>query len=245
MTTTLSTVPAGVMDASYVRDRLTRTHLSFRLRARAQVVVRATWAHGLRGPLKLLDVGAAEGRTLLEMVKSYGVGEYVGVEYSEEIRKLHPPLPSNVRLLAGDAHALPDELERDHFDAVSMLALLEHLPDPMKALAEARRVLRPGGLIVATCPNPMWDAVAGRLGLVRDEHHMQRIDRKRLAELIAEAGFEVLSARPFMWAPVAILPYLRLRVPPGLALGVDGIVGRIPLVRGLCVNAFVVGRRPE
>jgi SAM-dependent methyltransferase len=235
---------SGVMGAGYAESRARKAHLAFRLRVRARVVVDAVRRHGGEGPIRLLEVGAAEGRTLLEMARSLGEGEYVGIEYDDGLRSMHPEFPRNVRLIFGDAMALPDGLEEASFDAVSMLALLEHLPDPAIALAEAWRVLKPEGLLVATCPNPSWDEFAGRVGMVHDTCHVEQIDLHRLSDLIRQCGLEILEARRFMWAPVALLPYVRVPVPPRLALAIDRKIGCIPLIRSLCVNACVVGRRP-
>jgi ubiquinone/menaquinone biosynthesis C-methylase UbiE len=240
---TIASRPAGVMSATYARDRAAKAHLAFRLRVRSQVVARAIRRFGPRAPVRLLEVGAAEGRTLLEMAALIGEGEYTGVEYDDALRAAHPELGHNVRLLRGDAMSLPDELGDGRFDAVSLLAILEHLPDPLAALREARRVLRQGGLVVATCPNPVWDAAASRLGLLDDGHHVERINLPRLRGLIESTGFEVVEARRFMWAPIAVLPYLRIPVRPRLALTIDNVISHMPLVRELCVNAYVVARR--
>jgi SAM-dependent methyltransferase len=180
---------------------------------------------------------------LLEMAKSLGDGEYVGIEYDDGLRSMHPELPSNVRLIFGDAMALPSELGEASFDVVSMLALLEHVQDPLIALAEAWRVLKPGGLLVATCPNPLWDEIAGRLGMVDGAHHVEQIDLRRLSDLIDQCGFEIFEARRFMWAPVAVLPYVHIPVSPGGSLRIDRVVARMPLLRKLCTNAYVVARR--
>jgi hypothetical protein len=106
-------------------------------------------------------------------------------------------------------------------------------------------MLRPGGLVVVTCPNPLWDALAGRLGLVSDSHHVEQIGLARLRELVSSAGFEVVTSYRFMWAPISFLPYVRIPVPPRLALGVDKVFHSIPLLRHLCVNGCVVGRRHD
>lgn len=59
-----------------------------------------------------------------------------------------------VTFVCGDATALPFEDER--FDAVTMFDLIEHVPDDAAAMAEARRVLRPGGLLLVSTPHTRW-----------------------------------------------------------------------------------------
>ncbi len=233
------------MDASYALGRKTKPHLLFRLRSRAEVVVRAVRRYRAGGSLRLLEIGAAEGRTLVEMASAIGVGEYIGIEYDDGLRQAHAPLPPNVKLIRGDAMSLPSECGQASFDVVSMLAVLEHLSDSSAAMAEAFRILKPGGLLVATCPNPFWDAVAHRLRLVDESVHVQDISLAGLRELATSNGFETLAARGFMWAPLAALPYLGIPVSPKFALDLDGLVDRLPWLRKLCVNAYLVARRPE
>jgi len=50
----------------------------------------------------------------------------------------------------------------EQFDVVAMYQVLEHIDDPPKALAECRRVLRPGGRLVVVGPNLESPAVAAR-----------------------------------------------------------------------------------
>lgn len=236
-------LPAGVMDESYAAARRSKPQHQFRLRSRAAVVAQSVLRFHGDGPVRLLEIGAADGRVLLELAGTLPYRELVGVEYSVGLREAAPPLPRCVRLIAGDATALPLELGPGSFDVVSALAVLEHLDEPTAALREAHRVLRPGGLLIATCPSPFWDALAGRAGLENPSHHVTAIDLCDLTNLFETTGFRVLEARGFMWLPVAVLPYLGIRASPKPALAIDRIVSRIPLLRQLCVNAFVVGRR--
>ncbi len=240
---TITSKPLGVMDAGYARDRAVRPHLAFRFRTRAEVVVQAVRRYGDTTYVRLLDIGAAEGRTLSEMATSIGPGEYVGIEYDDALRAAHRALPSDVRIIVGDALSLPQELADGTFDVVSMLAVLEHLSDPSTALCEAHRMLRAGGLLIATCPDPFWDRVAERCRLASAAHHVTRIDLPRLRELVESVGLVVLEAHRFMWAPIALLPYVKVPVSPRAALTTDAFVDKVPVLRRLCVNAYVIARR--
>jgi GT2 family glycosyltransferase/SAM-dependent methyltransferase len=59
-----------------------------------------------------------------------------------------------VTFICGDATALP--FESASFDAVTMFDLIEHVPDDQQAIAEALRVLKPGGYLLLSTPNEHW-----------------------------------------------------------------------------------------
>lgn len=240
-------VPAGVMDASYARGRREAPHLTWRYRVRAYEAVEAFRELATpRRDARVLDLGAAEGLTLLEIRTLLGgEGEYHGVELSDALLAEAPPLPSGVRLVKGDIAAVPAELQAGSYQLATALAVLEHLPDPGACVREAYRMLEPGGVFVATCPNPMWDEIAGALRMVAEEHHEQHLNGPGMVKLLEAAGFEAVTFRPFMWAPVGVIPYAKVPVPLGLAHRIDGIVRRLPLSRFTFVNQLVFGRKPR
>lgn len=59
-----------------------------------------------------------------------------------------------VKFVCGDATALP--FGDGSFDAVTMFDVLEHIPDHHQAIAEVKRVLRPGGVLLVSTPNEHW-----------------------------------------------------------------------------------------
>ena len=113
---------------------------------------------GLRAGEALLDIGAGRGE--LVVAAAARGARAVGVEYSTTAVELsrqtlaaHGDPPGALVILA-DARALP--LPDSDFDVVTMLDVIEHLTPGEQAhvLAQARRVLRPGGrLHVHTAPN--------------------------------------------------------------------------------------------
>jgi ubiquinone/menaquinone biosynthesis C-methylase UbiE len=94
------------------------------------------------GLTPVLDVGCGEG----ELARHLPDGAWVGVDSSQAMLA-RAPEPH----VLGDATALP--FPAGSFGSVALLYVLYHLPDPRVALAEARRVLRHGGLVAVAAPS--------------------------------------------------------------------------------------------
>ena len=106
----------------------------------------------------LVDIGTGRGE--LPVVAARAGVTAVGIEYSEAAVELAQAtatlsgVGALARTVLADARALP--LDDGHADAATMLDVVEHLtPSELdRALAEAHRVLRPGGrLLIHTMPN--------------------------------------------------------------------------------------------
>lgn len=238
-------IPKGVLDKTYAIGRQKKPEFIFRYKVRARIVANAAKRYlEIAKPLHILDFGSAEGLTLLELNALLPSGTYVGVEYSDELLQCTPELPSNIRLVKGDVMNLPESIRDKSYDLVSALALLEHLSSPSKAIQEALRILRPGGLFVATCPHPFWDTVSTHLGLLQGEGHEVKMNKGRMISMVGEAGMEVLAYEPFMWAPIGILPYLMIPLSPSFSLKLDRILRGARVFNFLFVNQCLIARKP-
>jgi len=91
---------------------------------------------------RVLDLGCGVGALLPHLHKAAPRALIVGLDRTEAMMALGP---RSFPLLVGDAAELP--FADGSFDAVVMAFMLFHLPRPTAGLAEARRVLRPGGSI--------------------------------------------------------------------------------------------------
>lgn len=104
----------------------------------------------------LLDLGTGAGR-MLEILAPLAA-RAVGVDQSPQMlsvarARLERSGLRNAQLRQGDIYALP--LELDYYDLVVMHQVLHYLDDPLRAIREAARALRPGGrlLIVDFAPH--------------------------------------------------------------------------------------------
>jgi len=110
----------------------------------------------LRPGQDLLDVGCGPGTITVDLARRVGTGRVVGLDNAEEVIDIarasalttvgDGPLP-NLQFIVGDVSAL--DVPDASFDVVHAHQVLQHLPDPVGALAEMGRVCRPGGLVAA------------------------------------------------------------------------------------------------
>ncbi len=119
-----------------------------------------------------------------------------------------------VGVLRGDATALP--FPDDCFDAVVTSEVLEHIPDDTGALAELRRVLRPGGVLAITVPSWLPEQVNWMLS--DDYHapaavggHVRIYSATELKAKLRAAGLDVAGTHhahalhsPYWWLKCAV-----------------------------------------
>lgn len=159
----------------------------------------------------VLDVGCGDGR-FLAALRARGATSVTGLETD--------PVAANLarRRTGGPVLEAPLEdadLPDASFDLVSLLHVLEHVPDPRATLLAARRVLRPSsGALFLALPNAasLEAAVFGRAWYHLDlPRHLWGWGPRTLTRLLEETGFEVQAIRffPFLFAPQSVRNVLR------------------------------------
>jgi len=106
----------------------------------------------LRVGQSLLDIGCGPGTITTDLAMMVAPGQVVGLDASPEVvaqAEAHAAGLglASLRFEVGDLFALG--YDDASFDVVHAHQVLQHLVDPVAALVELRRVLRPGGLLAA------------------------------------------------------------------------------------------------
>jgi MPBQ/MSBQ methyltransferase len=110
--------------------------------------------------LKTLDVGAGTGFSSEGIVRHVDAANLTLLDQSPHqlSRARRKPVLQGADIVEGDAEDLP--FPTDHFDRWVSCGSIEYWPDPQAAMAEAYRVLKPGGVAVLVGPLPPERRVA-------------------------------------------------------------------------------------
>ncbi len=194
-------------------------------------------AMGMYGQGRLLDLGCG-----LQEHRQLATGRYLGLEVDRVRYAACPPQ------VWGSGLQLP--FGEGAFGTVLCAQVLEHVPEPGQLMAEASRVLRPGGHLVLTAPH-IW-------GIHEEPHDYFRFTGFGLAHLARRAGLEPVEVGPlagywvtagarfcyylqhFERGPFALLVRLGFAWVQLAALVLD----RLHLVEGDAWNFMLVARKP-
>lgn len=137
------------------------------------------------------------------------------------------------RFLRAEVRRLP--FQDNAFNAVTLLAVIEHVPEHDDAIQEISRVLKPGGLLLVTTPNPLYGlpmAIAGRIGLKYREGYDNSVSITKLERLASQNGFYVEESLGFLAAPI-----------PSFLERFEESLGRHRFARKILLNQFVKARK--
>lgn len=131
-------------------DRYTHGHHESVLRSHTWRTVENSAAYlvpHLRTGASVLDVGCGPGTITADLAARVAPGRVVGVDRSAEVieRAAADHAASGATFRVADLMDLP--FDDDTFDVVHAHQVLQHVPDPVGALVEMRRVCRVGGVV--------------------------------------------------------------------------------------------------
>jgi ubiquinone/menaquinone biosynthesis C-methylase UbiE len=157
-----------------------------------------------------LDVGTGPG-TLAGLIGPH-VTRSVGTDVTPEMLDLCMSRTHGVDCIRADAHRLP--FEEEAFTLVTCGSVFHHLEDPVQAVTEAARVLRPGGrfllIDMAGPEHPARRQARDEVERARDYTHVGILAPSQVQAMLDGAGFDlreeerqVEDRRDDDWARVA------------------------------------------
>ncbi|PNZ72672.1 demethylmenaquinone methyltransferase [Mammaliicoccus stepanovicii] len=170
---------------------------------------------------KALDVCCGTADWTIQLSHAVGpYGEVMGIDFSEnmlEVGHKKTENMANIHLIHGDAMALP--FEDNEFDYVTIGFGLRNVPDYKHVLSELKRVVKPGGMVVCletsqpTLPvfkqlysfyfkniMPLFGKLFAKS--LQEYNWLQESaqnfpDKKKLAQMFAEVGYERIKVKTF------------------------------------------------
>jgi SAM-dependent methyltransferase len=202
--------------------------------------------------LRICELGCGTGGNLAAIADQHDV---IGVECSPHALEYARRRLGN-RVIAG---SLPNEVQlpANTFDVVLLTDVLEHIEDDAASAQTALRLVRPGGIVVATVPAYQW------LYSPRDahHHHFRRYSKRHFRDLwrTSDAQIELLSHyNTLLFPPAAVvrlaskvvrnaskcgdltIPYVGLNRALSLLMRCEAhFLGRLPMPFGLSLVAVV------
>ena len=155
----------------------------------------------LNAGMDLLDVGCGPASITADLAERVAPGRVVALDAAagalEAARKTlrERGLSEQVEVTSGDVMALP--FEDASFDVVHAHQVLQHLADPVGALAEMRRVTRPGGIVAVR------DAVYSAMTWFPEPAGMEQWRSVYMATARANGGEPNAGSRLLSWARAA------------------------------------------
>jgi SAM-dependent methyltransferase len=164
----------------------------------------------LTGPAVIIDVGCGDGSALAAAAGHNPAHRFAGIDWSRDALRRARDRGLTVVRASVAAPGLP--VADGAADVVIMSELIEHLVDPDGAIAEIRRVLRPGGSLLLSTPNlaawynrgllavgiqPVFSEVSLQGVFGRPGHvvagHLRLFTRRALTGFLAASGFRCVS----------------------------------------------------
>lgn len=165
-----------------------------------------SWSGVQASDARMLDYGCGDGKYFQHLLETgLSLNNIHGIEVSQLRIDRCRALGWNHAVRVENGASLP--YERDYFDVVNMMEVIEHIPGTAAsaALQEIHRVLRPTGVLIVSTPNypikrfyDLYDAVALQhwKRLRDDPTHVSFYNHARLTRLLTRY-FARIEERPF------------------------------------------------
>jgi 2-polyprenyl-3-methyl-5-hydroxy-6-metoxy-1,4-benzoquinol methylase len=201
--------------------------------------------YGKKGA-RLLEVGCGLGHLVGQLEDSF---ETYGLDVNDWALEKAKDVAPRSDLRVGSAEELP--YDDGQFGVVIIKHVVEHLPDPEKAIVELGRVLAPGGILILATPNlgSLLKPWKGERWIgYQDPTHISLKEPQEWLTLIQNAGFkfERVFADGFWDVPyIPLVPPMLQKLFFGSLGGFQAITGFVFLPMRWGESIMVIARKQE
>ena len=196
----------GIMKKEYHDKRKKRLDLSYRLKRRTfevKKIIKKNFDKSIISKLNCLDIGTADGLMLSRLNNYFKFKKAIGIDMCDDLIKTNTD--KNIKLEIGSAEKLT--FKSNSFDIIMGCAVIEHINHPNKMLKECYRVLKKGGVLIITTPNPIHDVIATKIGYFEEDNHIETLNLKKLHKIFRLNQFKLIYSKYFMLFPFLKLPF--------------------------------------
>jgi len=195
----------------------------------------------------LRNEGAASSGRLLDIGCGYGVFLSLLKHTGWKLEGLEPGSVSVAfarRELGLEVHewVLNDNtLPRESFDVVTMLAVIEHVNDPLATIKKIAELIRPGGYLLLTTPSIKQQVLSRGIGNYYKFVHTYYFSETTLSSIMKQAGFEITAThikKPATDRDVGVLFVIGKKTGVAASYGKDDVGELKALFRGLRRQTF-------
>jgi len=101
-------------------------------------------------------------------------------------------------------NSYPLPFQDQEFETILSFETIEHLPKPKKFISELSRIIKPGGYLVLTMPNILWEPIHW-LAAIFDIHHSEGPHRfirdKKVKKWLKLSNFKIIKAETYILIP--------------------------------------------
>lgn len=150
------------------------------------------------GKIAILDLGCGyEAWMLRKFYSLLSSGVAVDVAVSEEIKSM-----GNMKVYEQPIEKALPSFDKDYFDVILVISVLEHIEDPLFVLKECKRILKQGGLLMINVPTWLGKYFLEKSAFVlkfspaaeMDDHKMY-YDKRDLWPILVKSGFKPSSIK--------------------------------------------------
>jgi 2-polyprenyl-3-methyl-5-hydroxy-6-metoxy-1,4-benzoquinol methylase len=162
--------------------------------ARSERIVEIMKTHSFDSLGKVLDIGCGNGGFLKVLQQNFPEIKLYGTEYSSKYKEIVESIPNVSKMYTCNI----DQISDNDFELISLIHVLEHIPNPVKFLEQVRKKLTQNGTLLIELPH--FEQNPFELAIYDHASHFSVASIKRVLNI---AGFEIKEIRSD-WVPKEI-----------------------------------------